>query len=57
VSGVMVGRSAISNPAVFDLLKGNNIPTKRELTNEYKTISEKFKENKKYFENYLNWNN
>ncbi len=53
----MVGRSAISNPAVFDLLKGNNIPTKRELTNEYKTISEKFKENKKYFENYLNWNN
>jgi len=55
VSGVMIGRSAIANPAIFDLLKGKKVPNKLELTSEYKSLSEKFKENEKYFENYLDW--
>lgn len=55
LNGVMIGRSAITNPAIFDLLKGKKVPTKLELTSEYKALSEKFKENEKYFENYLAW--
>ncbi|NMA44593.1 MAG: tRNA-dihydrouridine synthase family protein [Candidatus Diapherotrites archaeon] len=55
ISGVMIGRAAITNPSIFDSLKGKKASNKTEITKEYKELSEKFKENEKYFKNYLNW--
>ncbi len=56
LSGVMIGRSAMKNPAIFNQLKGKEIPSKNEITKEYKELAEKIKENDKYFKNYLEWN-
>ena len=39
ISGVMVGREAIKNPAVFNMLKGLHVPSISEIAEEYLTIS------------------
>ena len=41
VKGVMIGRAAVRNPAIFDLLKGKSIPTPDELKKEYSLLAEK----------------
>ncbi|MFA5357841.1 MAG: tRNA-dihydrouridine synthase family protein [archaeon] len=61
VSGVMIGRAAMRNPAIFDVLKngcGYNTPNKKippihELKNEYLELAERFNAPKKYRENLL----
>ena len=39
VVGVMIGRAAIANPAIFDKLKGKKIPTIAQLRKEYLLLS------------------
>ena len=41
VKGVMIGRSAVTNPAIFDELKGNKIPSFEELKSEYSPLADK----------------
>ncbi len=61
VSGVMIGRSAMINPAVFDVLKnglGFNSPPKKiplisEVKEEYLKLAESFESPKKYRENLI----
>jgi tRNA-dihydrouridine synthase B len=43
VRGVMIGRSAVTNPAIFDFFKGNKIPSFEELKGEYSLLTDKFK--------------
>ncbi len=57
VSGVMIGRAAVINPAIFDALKGKKTPSFDELKKEYSVLAEKYFEangnNEKYKENIL----
>jgi tRNA-dihydrouridine synthase len=53
VSGVMIGRAAIKNPAVFDALKGKNVPPIDEIKKEYLMLAEKFNAPTKYRNNIL----
>jgi tRNA-dihydrouridine synthase len=64
VSGVMIGRSALKNPAIFDLLKNecgyNNpkkeIPSAQVLKKEYLELATKYHAPGKYKENvFKNW--
>ena len=43
VRGVMIGRSAVTNPAIFDELKGNKVPSFEELRSEYSLLADKYK--------------
>ncbi len=43
VKGVMIGRAAVTNPAIFDELKGNNIPRFEDLKSEYSILADKLK--------------
>lgn len=52
-SGVMIGRGAIRNPAIFDLLKGNKVPSIEELKHEYLDLANTFSAPQKYRENVL----
>lgn len=42
VKGIMIGRGAVRNPAIFDLLKGNAAPSFNELKREYSLLAEKY---------------
>jgi len=57
VSGVMVGRAAVTNPAIFERLKGQKCPSFEELRQDYSSLAEKYFEangsNEKYKENVL----
>lgn len=53
VNGIMIGRGAVRNPAIFDKLKGNKIPTIEELKKEYLELSNKFNSADKYRKNFL----
>lgn len=56
-SGVMIGRAAIKNPAIFDLLKEKPTPSITELTHEYLDLANQFSAPNKYRENLLAvWN-
>jgi len=52
-NGVMIGRAAMFNPAIFDLLKGNKTPMKEIIRGEYIALTEKFNSPAKYKENVL----
>jgi tRNA-dihydrouridine synthase B len=56
LSGVMIGRGAMKDPSIFNQLKGKQLSSKNEILKEYQTLTEKFNENKKYFENFTNYN-
>lgn len=53
VNGVMVGRAAIRDIAIFDRLKGKQAPEVPELIKEYSALAEKWNSRFKYRENIL----
>ena len=53
VSGVMIGRPAMSNPAIFDLLKGKQVPALAQIKKEYLALANQFNAPAKYRENVL----
>ena len=53
VKGVMIGRAAVRNPAIFDLLKGKKTPTLEALKKEYVELSKTYGEREKYSNNVL----
>jgi len=53
VNGVMIGRSAVTNPAIFDLLKGNNVPSFDKLKKEYLFLAEKYHSSPRHKKNVL----
>lgn len=53
LSGVMLGRGAIKNPAIFDLIKGNNIPSSEKIREEYLELAKKYQTHPKYIEKVL----
>ncbi len=53
VSGVMIGRSAVTNPAIFDLLKENKIPSFDKLKEEYLFLAEKYTSSPRHKKNVL----
>lgn len=59
IKGVMIGREAIRNPAIFEQLKFSKKPDFGELRKEYIALSEKYFEpnnpDTKYRDNVLNW--
>ncbi|MDP1728971.1 MAG: tRNA-dihydrouridine synthase family protein [archaeon] len=42
VGGVMIGRSAINNPQIFNFLKGNKLVSSEEIKKEYAELAEKY---------------
>ncbi len=55
VGGAMIGRAAITNPSIFNLLLDKKVPSKEALTKEYAELSKKLGEKEKYLNNYLKW--
>jgi len=53
VKGVMIGRAAVFNPAVFNLLKGKAVPPIEQLKQEYLELSDRFQSPFKYQKNVL----
>ena len=53
VKGVMIGRAAVRNPAIFDLLKGKKTPTLEALKQGYLDLSIAYGEKEKYRNNVL----
>jgi tRNA-dihydrouridine synthase len=53
VSGVMIGRAAVKNPAIFDLLKGNTVPSVEQLKKEYSFLAEKYGSSARHKKNVL----
>jgi tRNA-dihydrouridine synthase len=51
--GVMIGRAAMNNPSIFDLLKGKKFPTREVIKAEYLALVEKYNSPEKYKENLL----
>jgi tRNA-dihydrouridine synthase B len=54
--GVMIGRSAVLNPTIFNQLKGKKTKSFEILSKEYKEISIKYGEKEKYYSNFLKAN-
>lgn len=52
-AGVMIGRAAVFNPAIFDELKGNPTPSIADLQAEYLSLSKEFAAPFKYQKNVL----
>jgi tRNA-dihydrouridine synthase len=42
IRGAMIGRAAVQNPAVFDLLKGKKVPSADELRREYLLLAQEY---------------
>lgn len=57
VKGVMIGRAAIINPAIFNELKGEKVPTYDEMKNEFLEISKRYNANPKHVDNVLKFLN
>lgn len=53
VKGVMIGRAAVYNPAIFNFLKGKPTPSFEQLKKEYLEIADRFKAPFKYQKNVL----
>ena len=53
LSGVMLGRRAIKNPAIFNLLKGKEIPSSEIIRKEYMELAEKYHTHAKYINKVL----
>jgi tRNA-dihydrouridine synthase len=53
VQGVMIGRAAVFNPAVFNLLKWGVVPSLEQLEREYLELSDRFQSPFKYRKNVL----
>ena len=53
VQGVMIGRFAVRNPAIFNKLKGESVPTIEHLKKEYLKLAEKYNAPYKYQKNIL----
>ena len=53
VKGVMIGRAAVFNPAVFNMLKGASVPSIEQLKQEYLELADKFDAPFKYRKNVL----
>ena len=53
IKGVMIGRAAVYNPAIFNLLKGRPTPSFEQLRKEYLELAEKFNAPFKYQKNVL----
>lgn len=51
--GVMIGRSAICNPGIFEILKGQQSASIQELKKEYELLANKFETAQKYRKNVL----
>lgn len=53
VKGVMIGRAAVRNPAIFDLLKGKPAPGFEELMGEYRGLAKKYGTDPRHEKNVL----
>ncbi|MFT4326594.1 MAG: tRNA-dihydrouridine synthase family protein [Candidatus Woesearchaeota archaeon] len=53
ISGAMIGRAAVYNPAIFDVLKGNPVPSIQEIKEAYIHYAETFETPEKYKNNVL----
>jgi tRNA-dihydrouridine synthase len=53
VKGVMIGRAAVQNPAIFNQLKGLPTPSFEQLKKEYLELADRFKAPFKYQKNVL----
>lgn len=53
VKGVMIGREAVRNPAIFDLLKGKMVPSIEQLKSEYLVLAEKYDSSERHKKNVL----
>ena len=55
VKGVMIGRAAVSDPVIFNRLKGMHTLDLEEVKKEYLVLSEKYNAPLKYRKNILKW--
>jgi tRNA-dihydrouridine synthase B len=53
LKGVMIGRAAINNPAIFNQLKGLKTPSKLQIKKEYLELANKFESPNRYRKNFL----
>jgi tRNA-dihydrouridine synthase B len=53
VKGVLIGRGAVKNPAIFDQLKGKQIPIFEELKREYYSLAEQYHSSPRHKKNVL----
>ncbi len=53
VKGVMIGRAAVRNPAIFDMLKGKPTPSFAELIDEYSALAKKYETDPRHEKNVL----
>jgi tRNA-dihydrouridine synthase B len=53
VKGVMIGRSAINNPQIFNFLKGNKLVSSEEIKKEYDELVEKYNAPFRYRKNVI----
>ncbi|MFH1770010.1 MAG: tRNA-dihydrouridine synthase family protein [archaeon] len=53
LKGVMIGRAAVRNPAIFELIKGNKETSIELIKKEYLQLSEKYGQSYKYQKNVL----
>ncbi len=51
VKGAMIGRAAVTNPAIFNMMKGKEVPDINKLREEFLELSRKFETNQKYVDN------
>lgn len=56
LKGVMIGRAAITDPGIFNKLKGIQCPLKEQIIKEYLQLAEQFNEAFKYKKNILKHN-
>jgi tRNA-dihydrouridine synthase len=53
VKGVMIGRSAINNPQIFDFLKGNKLISSEKIKKEYNELAEEYNAPFRYRKNIM----
>jgi len=53
-AGIMIGKSAVINPSIFNLFKEQEVKSIKDITTEYEILSKKYGENEKYVSNFLN---
>lgn len=53
IKGVMIGRAAVYNPAIFNLLKGKPVPSIEQLRREYLCLADKFNAPFRYQKNVI----